>query len=361
MPPPRDTLWELEPHSKGKHTILRRYVQAWLPILASNNSRLVLVDAFAGPGRYLGGEPGSPLILLDSYLSHAHRAQMNVEVVYLFIEERHDRVEHLRTEVAKLDLPENVQVEIAEGRYEALFRKELDDLQQAGKQIAPTLAFVDPFGYSDSPMDLTGQFLQFRRCEVLIYMPLSWVARFVSREGQDRAMTSLFGTDEWRRAVNLDGDERRRFLHDLFRDQVRDAGSRYVRSFEIHAGQGNGYTLFFGTNHELGLERMKEAMWKADPIAGQSFSDSTNTDQLTFIEPEVDTSRLLNDLHARFGNNPFTIEEAERFTLLSTPHVPTHLRRRTLAPEERGGRLEVLTRRDRKGTYPSRTVMRFLP
>lgn len=359
--PPRDTLWELERHSKGKHTILRRYVQAWLPILSSTNRRVVLVDAFAGPGRYLGSEPGSPLILLDSFLSHSYRSRMKCEVVYLFIEERLDRVEYLKGEVAKLELPSNVKVDIAHGRYEDTFRKELQALQQQGQQLAPTFAFVDPFGYSETPMDLTGQFLQFRHCEVLIYMPLPWVARFVGREGQERAMTALFGTDAWRDAIGLEGEERRRYLHDLFRDQLRSSGSKYVRSFEIQAGSGNGYTLFFGTNHELGLERMKEAMWKADPVSGQTFSDSTDGDQMVLFQSEVDTGPLLAALRRRFGSRTFAIEEAERFTLLETSFVPSHLRRRTFSPEEEAGRLEALTPRARAGTYPAGTKLKFLP
>jgi three-Cys-motif partner protein len=285
---------------------------------------------------------------------------MKSELVYLFIEERKDRVEYLQAEIAKLDLPNNVKVNIVEGRYEDQFRSTLDDLQKQGKQLAPTLAFVDPFGYSDSPMDLTGQFLQFRHCEVLIYMPLPWVARFVGREGQERAMTSLFGTANWRAAIDLEGDERRQYLHDLFRDELRANGSQYVRSFEIQAGGGNGYTLFFGTNHELGLERMKEAMWTADPVAGQKFSDSTESNQLVLFQSEVDTGPLLHALREQFGEKPFTIGQAERFTLLSTPYVPSHLRRRTLAPEEDGGGIEVLSPRKRKGTFPAGTRLRFL-
>lgn len=361
MPAPPDTLWKLEPHSKGKHDVLRRYVQAWLPIMTMGNARVVLVDAFAGPGKYLGGEPGSPLILLDAYLSHSFRARMNAEIVYLFIEERRDRVEFLREEVGRLKLPGNVKVYIEEGRYEDIFGKRLKELRQEGKQLAPTFTFVDPFGYSDAPMHLTGEFLQFRHCEVLIYMPLSFVARFVGRDGQDQAMTSLFATDRWREAIPLDGKARRDFLHDLFRDQLQKNGSRYVRSFEIQASGSHGYDLFFGTNHELGLLKMKEAMWKVDPAGGQRYRDTTQTDQTVLFTDEVDTRMLLRALRQRFDTRIFTIENAERFTLLETPYVPTsHLRQRTLAPEEKAERLEVLTARSRARTYPAGARMRFL-
>jgi hypothetical protein len=33
--PVRTTHWELQPHTKAKHEILERYLEAWLPILSS--------------------------------------------------------------------------------------------------------------------------------------------------------------------------------------------------------------------------------------------------------------------------------------------------------------------------------------
>ena len=58
--------------------------------MSKGNRRIVIVDAFAGPGRYLGGEEGSRLILLDAYLNHYYRRHMTSEIVYLFIGERRD-------------------------------------------------------------------------------------------------------------------------------------------------------------------------------------------------------------------------------------------------------------------------------
>ena len=356
---PKDTLWTLEPHSLGKHHILQRYLQAWLPIMTTRNGRVVIVDGFAGPGRYLGGEPGSPVVMLEAYLNHSYRSRMTAEIVYLFIEEREDRVEHLRVEVANLALPPNVVVEIVHGAYQNVLRTNLAELREAGRTLAPTFMFVDPFGYSDAPMTLTGDFLSFEHCEVLIYMPLPWVVRFVDRAGQDDAMNTLFGSDRWHGARDVHGAERKTFLHDLFRVQLLAHGSRYVRSFEIRAGGSGGYHLFFGTSHLLGLEKMKEAMWSLDRLAGQSYSDSTDSGQLVLFGTEPDTTPLLNDLVAHFGRRPFAVEEAEHFTLVATAFAKGHLRRRTLAPAEKAGHLEVLTARKQAGSFPTGTRMRF--
>jgi three-Cys-motif partner protein len=82
----RETHWELLPHTQAKHEILRRYLEAWLPIMATWQGRIVFVDGFAGPGRYSGGEPGSPLIALHTLLEHEpfERLRPGRKVVFIF-------------------------------------------------------------------------------------------------------------------------------------------------------------------------------------------------------------------------------------------------------------------------------------
>ena len=82
MATPPDTLWEIAPHTKAKHEILRRYLEAWFPILNTYRDRIVYIDGFCGPGRYLGGEKGSPLIAVDAALSH--RSTMEGELIFRF-------------------------------------------------------------------------------------------------------------------------------------------------------------------------------------------------------------------------------------------------------------------------------------
>ncbi|MGO9490386.1 MAG: three-Cys-motif partner protein TcmP [Solirubrobacteraceae bacterium] len=357
----------MEPHTRSKHVVLRRYLDAWLPIMsrsvryrsAAGRGRLVLVDGFAGPGRYSTGEDGSPVVMLNAFLEHKQRELITADLIYLFIEERKDRIEQLRDEIAKLSLPCQVRVVVEEGRFEDVFTVLLDGIESRGTKLAPTFAFIDPFGYTDAPMHLAGRFLAFQRCEALVYMPLPFVNRFVGRKGQEQALTALYGSERWREAIELRGEARVQFLHDLFQEQLRfDSPARLVRSFEVATARGNGYRLYFTTGHEKGLEKMKEAMWHADPLAGQRYCDTTG--ELVLFEPEPDTMPLLRSLRQHFEHRPFSIEEAERYTLLSTAYLPkAHLKQRTLAPGERRDELEVLTPRKRAATYPPGTNLRF--
>lgn len=68
----------------------------------------------------------------------------------------------------------------------------------------------------------------------------------------------------------------------------------------------------------MGLRRMKDAMWKVDPEAGQAFRDSTLADHPVLFEQEADLARLQDMLREKFVSRWFTIEQAEQFTLLET-------------------------------------------
>lgn len=347
-------LWNRDDHTAAKHRVLRAYLDGWIAVMAQQAlnvqgftigpPRLLLVDGFAGPGRYATGELGSPLLMLDALISHSGRDRWNgVQFIYLFIEHDQRRVEHLRQEVAALGaLPSNVAVHIEHGEFEARFGALLDETTEHGKILVPTFAFIDPFGYSTSSMSLTGRLLAFPRCEVLIFLPLSFVHRFVGRAGQEAALTSLFGCDDWRQAIPLQGDERSAFLLALFERQLATNPTvEHVRSFQLRTQDGNDYRLVFGVGHDKGIDFAKDAMWKVDPVAGTSYTATTETGQEVLFAPEVDTAALLRELRAKFGSDWFTTEAAARYTRIDTPFRVGHLRQKTLLPAEKAGKLEI--------------------
>jgi three-Cys-motif partner protein len=87
-----DTVWHIDPHTQVKHAILRKYWEAWLPIMTKFNQRVLYIDGFAGPGRYAEGEDGSPLIALKS--ARDHIARPKEEVAFIFIEKDEKRFAH---------------------------------------------------------------------------------------------------------------------------------------------------------------------------------------------------------------------------------------------------------------------------
>lgn len=211
-------------------------------------------------------------------------------------------------------------------------------------------------------MALTGRLLDFPRSETLFFLPLTHIARFVGRAGQERALDVLFDTDRWREAIPLNGDERRSFLLSLFERQLEQQGQiRHVRSFTLRTRDGNDYRLVFATGHERGLALMKRAMWSVDPEKGTRYTALTQSGQEALFQSTVDTKSLIAELRDVFGKDWFTVAQAEQVTLLRTPYIhDSHLKRLTLRPAEKAGELVVKRPGSRRvGTFTDDVQMRF--
>jgi three-Cys-motif partner protein len=332
--------------------------------MASWNGRLLYIDGFAGPGRYAGGEPGSPIVALN--VAAKHHYPMQAELVCLFIEADEERKDNLEQEIANLTLPTNVRYVLHLGKFDDTVTRLLDDLQRAGHQIAPTFAFVDPFGWSHTPFTLIKRLLDNPSCEVLINFMYEEVNRFIGVPGHDHHFDGLFGTPSWRSVIGVQGaPQRRQFIHELYEQQLRQpAGARFVRSFEMrNRRNATDYYLFFATKNRKGLEKMKEAMWRVDPSGAFLFSD-VSAGQPVLFQPEPDYTRLRSQIAAKFQGQTVPVGEVERFVVEETAFLATHYKRRVLAVMEKEvpPALQVVSPLPgrRRGNFPDGSLIRFV-
>lgn len=235
MVAPRTTVWELQPHTRAKHAILRRYLQAWIPILTQGGFPSILyIDGFAGPGRYADGEDGSPIIAVKAALEHAARITGNI--LFLFVEERSDRAAILRECLYELELPTKFRIKVAAGQQFAIAFEEVKQFyEKSGRHLPPTFAFIDPFGWTGAPFSVVQYILAQPSCEIFVTFMYEEINRFLGHPQQPANFDQFFGTQDWREALPLTiPNERNRFLHDLYLHQLRAAGTaRYVRSFQM--------------------------------------------------------------------------------------------------------------------------------
>lgn len=331
----KSTIWELAEHTRAKHQLLRNYLDAWFPILGKNNRRIIFLDGFAGPGIYSNGEQGSPLIALNALVNHKYFGRLSgTEFVFIFIESDRDRYQNLMAELNSYGqsiggMPANVRVLSYNSEFAAVASK----IAEVGAgNLAPTLAFIDPFGWSGVPMKVVANLLASRKCEVIFNFMFDHVNRFVedSRPGVANSFADLFGTegDEHRRAGSLIGDSRKAFLRDLYGSQLKSvAGFTYVRPFEMIDTNRNrtAYFLMYGTRSPKGLEIMKDAMWNVDPVYGIRFAGQAGGQAMLF-EPEVDFAPLRNALLDHFHGQTVSVEEIEAFVLVETDYKKSALR-----------------------------------
>jgi three-Cys-motif partner protein len=290
----------------------------------------------------------------------------NKEFVFLFNESDAERYAQLEEVVENLKetrrpWPSNVKVSVGNSTFEETANEILAYLEQQQARLAPTFAFVDPFGVKGLPMDLLRRLLSFDKCELFVYFDFNTVNRFATASNIDRHLEDLFGTDAYRGVQGLTGVPRKAFLHDLYQTQlVEVCGFPYVKSFEMVNETGHtGYYLFYGTRSVTGLRVMKEAMWKVDPGGGQKFSDILAGQDVLF-QLDVDTAPLQQELAEHFRGQTVNVETLDQYVLINTPYASSHLKKLTLKPMQEA-RLITSPNQKRKGTYPAGTLVAFAP
>jgi len=334
-------LWPLEPATAAKHQLYKRYLDAWWPILlqpshqgGSLRARVTYLDAFAGPGRYEGGEEGSPVFALRRLLEHvaANRMYLNRDRVrLLFMESNRRRYNYLRTELARkfgdLDaLPVTTLVRNAEAGIAAEGL-----LEETGAWGHPILAVFDSWGNVNVPWSLIRRVAHNRSSEVIVTFGPNWFSR---REGLEPLQLDIVfgGREHWQPAdQEVRPDERWRAWLATYRDALRRAGFRYQLQFQIVPKTGQPLYLVYGTGHEKGVEVMKDAMWQVDGTDGMRFWDPRTRgaappgQQALFGVGEH--PELLELVMQRISAGPVTLEALGHWLLVDTARwLPKHAR-----------------------------------
>lgn len=326
---PKTTIWDLEAHTAAKHEILRRYIQAWAPILSQGNfPHLVFVDGFAGPGRYSKGEEGSPIIALRAIIEQPRPIRAKVDFHFIELDKR--RASHLSNEVALLSSPANFSTKVYAGRtFQEAFPEIWESYSSTTGRRPPTFVFIDPFGFK-IPFAYVAKVMRSQNCEVLINFMFEEINRFLSQSQMPDNFDDLFGCSDWRQGIEIKSPkERLRFLHDLYQRQLADAaGASFVRSFAMRNERNTtDYFLFFASNNELGLKKIKEAMWRVDESGTYTFSDATDPTQTTLFSAEPDRAHLRRLLLIQFSGKEVTVKDIERFVVVETPFRETHFKK----------------------------------
>lgn len=363
MPPAKD--YDMAPHTEAKHAILRRYLECWFPILGRWHD-VAYVDGFAGPGRYSGGEEGSPIIALKAASA---RAKAGNDVHFWFVENKPKVAARLEGEIADIQggLPGNLRIhDVVQKDFEGGFRDIVGKLK-SDYGMPPTFAFVDPFGYSDVTMRTFVDFLANPRCEVFFTFMATSVARFtkLQRGRHFETLNALFGCEDWRDCDGKRGRKKIECLVRLYAAQLRRHGVRHVKIFDMEdKNQYPEYSLVFATNHIKGLEVMKDAMSMVAKDFSFSFSDARDPHQRSLFPSDSDEWQpdAAKAIHEHFRGQTVEIQTVRDYVTKDTKY------------RHRGGILNILEdavppkitaahpeKRRRRHTYPDGTLVTFAP
>jgi len=358
------TIWSIEPHTEAKHAILRKYLHAWIPIITRWNGRILYIDGFAGPGEYINGEDGSPIIAIKSFLEH--NANIESEIRMVFIEADKERHEILKTKLKNYQLLQNIKIECICAKFAETLTEILDYLDEQKKGLAPAFVFIDPFGFTGIPFSVIKRIMGNEKCEVLITFMYEEVNRFISDKRLWDGLNETFGTDKWKQVISeTDPKKREITLHGIYKNQLeQEANIKFVNSFKMtNKMNKTDYFLFFGTNSIVGLKKMKAAMWKIDEMGSFQFSDATyNPSQPMLFQTEPDYNQLQKIILKNFKNKVISVTELENFIITQTSYRETHYKKQILIPMEKEGKIKIKCQNSkrRKFSFPPNCIIEFL-
>ncbi|MGV9141466.1 MAG: three-Cys-motif partner protein TcmP [Promethearchaeota archaeon] len=353
----KNTVWDLQPITEAKHEILKRYLDAWFPIISSIRRGMNYIDGFAGPGIYSKGEEGSPLIAMRTVLEHKLYSQLvKTPIRFHFIEKRKDRAEVLKSVLEERfsETHKNIEWEVYHSGFAQIMEEILSGLEERCKLLAPSFIFIDPFGFKGFPMVIIKRILDYKRCEVLVTFMEGFMKRFP--DYNKKTLNDLFWTDEWQNYL----EKGEKPLVNLYESQLlKHTQANYVRSFEMRKFGRTWYYLVFATRHLKGLEVMKKAMWKADPRGEYTFGDVKKGQ--TFLFQEGWHAKAADLIYENFAGKTVPKEDVWEFVIRDTPYL--FRIKGVLDKLEKEGKIIKVERKDnkqrRKGSFPDGCTIYF--
>ncbi|MFG2915616.1 three-Cys-motif partner protein TcmP [Kitasatospora sp. NPDC048298] len=324
----KDVIWPRDPHTAAKHALLRRYLQAWAPIMLSHNEIITYAEGFAGPGIYTGEEPGSPVVAHHVLAGALRRFPRRVKMV--LVEEDPRRKTELERRIAAAagttQQTGRLDVHITQGQCHPDL---LQQLARARSLQHPMFVLLDGFGGPVVPFHLLQRIANQRRSEVMVTFQPSFLVRFAEKNEHHRAAgDSFFGDRGWHGVFREPSSRKAAYLRDRYREALGRAGFQHTLVFEMIDEASHLLYLIFGTRHERGVEKMKEAMWVVDSTSGVRYRDPKDPNQQALdLELEPDTGplrRILLD-HLRTNPIPHTVDQLKNYTLLETVYRPTQV------------------------------------
>ncbi|WP_433193806.1 three-Cys-motif partner protein TcmP [Nocardia sp. CA-107356] len=318
--------WPIEPHTVAKHAVYRQYFSKWFPIMTNGwGGNVTYAEGFSGPGIYTKGEPGSPVIALQTLIGDERNRTRYKKMRLLFVDHDERCVTLLRKRLEVASQPVSlddlarygIDLDIRKGQCVPTLERLLTEYKAWGR---PMLVVLDTWG-GGVPLDLVRRIAKNPSSEVLITIQPQYFARFAEVDSIEHG-DEVFGGTTWRKVSELPSDRKARWVIEHYRDVIRKAGFGFVLDFELIDNRGQALYLVFGTDHRRGLQKMKEAMWEVDDVSGVGYRDPRDPGQQTLeivFEPNVEPLKrlLLNALRAE-GPAGCTVMQLRTFALYRT-------------------------------------------
>lgn len=325
---------EQREQSKVKASLVQKYFWAWAKVilgaLARNpriiEKKIVYIDLFAGPGRYKDGALSTPLLILQNAIDDP---QISPHLVTLFNDRDENNTNTLQSEIDNLSGIEKL-------RYKPDIHHEVigEDIVKWFEQIklAPTLFFVDPWGYKGLSLRLINAVLKNWGCDCIFFFNYNRISMGIKNPCVRPHMEALFESRYENVATKVENTspaERETVIIEELCEALNEMGGRkhFILPFRFRneAGTRTSHHLIFVSKDFKGYEIMKDIMAKESSLENQgvaSFEYNAVDERCPFLfQFTQPLENLRNELLNTFAGQTLTVDEIYRTHCIGTPFI----------------------------------------
>ncbi len=268
-----------EDSTKLKLDIFAECFEEWLPVFNNDiyTTAIYVFDFFAGSGRDVENNPGSPLVLLNKAKGVDRKYCMNAKkpIHFLFNENLINKskilTENLLHYIQKCESENECegciyQYKVENYEFQNIFSNQgISNIfkdPDLGKFV-----LLDQYGFSQIDERVFLQLISYPKTDFIFFISSSFISRFREHQNTKKYIdTSRIEFDKIR------PNEIHRAVATYFRDLIPFGKEYYLHHFSIRKEEkkGNYYGLIFGTNHTFGMEKFLKVCWRHDVFSGEA-------------------------------------------------------------------------------------------
>jgi three-Cys-motif partner protein len=268
-----------EPFDEGtllKLEIFHKYLKEWLPVfLNQKQTRINIIDFFAGQGKDVNGVSGSPLIIIETLQQHKQEIiDKNLDITVILNELDIEKFKILDSHIQKFS-NEPLKVVLENKSFIASFNDNFNKLAAAANYI-----FLDQNGIKEITDGIFAKLINLPRTDILFFISSSYLYRFKALS----EFTRYLNTER----ISFDENNYHschRAVANFYRNQIASGKEYYIGPFSLKKGS-NIYGLVFGSNHTYGIEKFLKICWSLDPQRGEANYD-IDADKINPVAPSL--------------------------------------------------------------------------
>ncbi len=268
-----------EPFDDGtllKLGIFKAYLKEWLPVFLAKGDpiwrTINVFDFFAGPGKDVDGNVGSPLIIMEELLSSNFNGmpfdtlvkEKGFKVNLFFNEYLKGKFEELKGNLLEYLEKPSISTHLSNEDFKVVFDRYRRMI--AGKDSA-NLLFLDQNGIKQIDPEVFNFVVSHKQTDFIFYISSSFINRF-SEEDSFKKYLQISKSEFDKRPYH----HCHKVVLEYYRSLIPAGISYFLAPFSIKKGT-NIYGLIFGTGHLLGIEKFLRICWEIDPERGEANFD----------------------------------------------------------------------------------------